>query len=364
MGDPIGRTSLSILGCGGFIGSHLLERLLEGGNFRITGIDISSSKISHLLSHRDFTFVGLDVHEQEKLRPHIEKCDTVISLVALCNPSLYNKIPIEVIDINFTRQLELVRMCSELGKWLIHFSTCEVYGRTAGSLVPGNAVAGRTRQLFEMNEDSTPMIMGPIAAQRWTYACAKQLAERLIYAYSAEKGLRYTIVRPFNFIGPRMDYIPGVDGQGVPRVLACFMEALLKNKPLYLVDGGRSKRTFTYIDDAVDALIRMLDRPERAQNQIFNIGHPSNETSIAELASRMAALYRELAPKMVHPRLEIKTISSKDFYGEGYEDSDRRVPDISKARLLLQWEPHTDLDTALRSTMAWYLEHYGNGVLE
>jgi UDP-apiose/xylose synthase len=353
------RPSLCILGCGGFIGSHLLDRLLKDGTYSVAGIDIASSKIAHHLPDGRFAFECIDVHDSESVRPCIEQADAVISLVALCNPSLYNKVPIEVIDINFTRQIELVKMCTELGKWLIHFSTSEVYGRTAGSLAAAAGHGGAVPpELFEMNEDTTPMVLGPVAAQRWTYASAKQLTERLIYAYGAEKGLAYTIVRPFNFIGPRMDYLPGIDGEGVPRVLACFMEALIRGTPLYLVDGGKSRRVFTYIGDAVDAVVKMLEKPENARDRIFNIGHPGNETSIAGLASKMVGLYRELVPGARGRPVEIKTIASKEFYGEGYEDSDRRMPDISKARLLLGWEPQTDLETALRNTMAWYVGHY------
>ncbi|MBD3393011.1 MAG: NAD-dependent epimerase/dehydratase family protein, partial [Chitinivibrionales bacterium] len=212
---------------------------------------------------------------------------------------------------------------------------------------------------FVLSEDTSPMILGPVGAQRWSYAAAKQLLERVIYAYGFEQGLEYTIVRPFNFIGPRMDYIPGIDGSGLPRVLACFMEALMSRKPLKLVDGGRARRCFTYIDDAVDALVRMLERPDAAKGRIFNVGHPGNEVTIAGLAEKMLSIYRELCPRAAHDIPEVERVSGEAFYGAGYEDSDRRMPDITKARLLLGWEPQTDLDTALRFTMAQYIREYG-----
>jgi UDP-apiose/xylose synthase len=173
------------------------------------------------------------------------------------------------------------------------------------------------------SEDTTPLVLGPVRAQRWCYASAKQLLERTLYAYGFEHGLRYTIVRPFNFIGPRMDFVPGVDGEGIPRVLACFMGALMKHEPLKLVDGGRSMRVFTHIDDAVDGVMAILDRPGQAQGQIFNLGNPQNEISIADLAETMIGLYRELRPESAEEEFGIETVSGDEFYGEGYEDCDR-----------------------------------------
>ncbi|MBD3345927.1 MAG: bifunctional UDP-4-keto-pentose/UDP-xylose synthase [Chitinivibrionales bacterium] len=350
--------TICILGCGGFIGSHLLQRILSTTKWNVYGIDIQSSKIEHLLANKRLTFVNVNVYDTEAVREYVDKSDIVISLVALCNPSLYNTIPLEVIDINFARPYELLRMCNEMGKWLIHFSTSEVYGRTLAGFSNCNFAKDHPDN-YMLNEDSTPLIMGPVPAQRWSYACAKQLLERVIYAYGFEKDLKYTIIRPFNFIGPRMDYIPGIDGEGVPRVIACFMDALLFHKPLKLVDGGLNKRVFTYIDDAVDAMMAILKSPERSQGEIFNVGHPSNEISIADLARRMVDIYTSFRREFNSSDFQITAVSSKEFYGEGYEDSDRRVPDITKIRECTGWQPKTELDTALRKTIMSYIEQYG-----
>ena len=226
-----------------------------------------------------------------------------------------------------------------------------MYGKSSG------AITGDSAEPFA--EDTSPMILGPVAAQRWSYATAKQLLERVIFAYGTERNLTYTIVRPFNFIGPHMDFIPGIDGSGVPRVLACFMDALLFNKPLRLVDGGRSMRTFTYIGDAVDAIVAMLNNPDAARGRIFNIGHPANEVSIAELAHTMVRIYKELLPEKADLEYPVVTVPAVQFYGAGYDDSDRRIPDITKARALLGWEPKTLLEDALRITVQAYIEEYG-----
>ncbi|MBD3315421.1 MAG: bifunctional UDP-4-keto-pentose/UDP-xylose synthase [Chitinivibrionales bacterium] len=348
--------TICILGCGGFIGSHLLGRLLSDSSCRVCGIDLTSAKIAGYLSHDRFEFVELNVHDTVAVREYVSRADIVISLVALCNPSLYTTIPLDVIDINFTRPLELVRMCAEMGKWLIHFSTSEVYGRTVSSFMPEESRGTVDESRYVLNEDTSPLVMGPIKAQRWCYASAKQLLERVMFAYAFEKDLEYTIVRPFNFIGPRMDFIPGVDGEGTPRVLACFMEALLKHKPIQLVDGGKNRRCFTYVDDAVDAVMAILNHAEAAKGRIFNVGNPENETTIAGLAETMIALYRELCPEC--EEVEVEQVSGRAFYGPGYEDSDRRVPDITKARERLGWEPCTALEPALRATMSHYIREY------
>jgi UDP-apiose/xylose synthase len=347
---------IGILGCGGFIGSHLTERILSTTAWRINGIDRQASKISRLLGNPSFTFVNADIDSPGVMERVIDDSDIVISLVALCNPAQYNTIPIEVIKSNFTQPLAVVERCAQQKKWLIHFSTCEVYGTT----VSHAAGTPFDPAIDTFNEDSTPLVLGPIQAQRWTYACAKQLLERAIFAHGFERGLPYTIVRPFNFIGPRMDFIPGIDGEGIPRVLACFMDALLTCQPLKLVDGGGNYRAFTAIDDAIDAVMAILDRPAAAQGQIFNVGNPANEVTIAELASLMIELYLELRPELDKRMFATRSVSAEEFYGAGYEDSDRRLPDISKARTLLGWNPKTSLAAALKKTMAFYIHEYGD----
>jgi UDP-apiose/xylose synthase len=280
-------------------------------------------------------------------------------LAAICNPSLYNTRPLEVIDVNSFGSLQLVALCAENGARLLYFSTSEVYGRTAGSLqgTSGERIDADPAQAL-LREDESPLILGPVSAQRWCYACAKQLMERTVFAFGKERGLNYTIVRPFNFIGPRMDFLPGIDGEGVPRVLACFLSALIAGTPLQLVDGGHNRRAFTYIGDAIDACIKILERPDAAKGQIFNIGNPANETTIADLAALMMRLWNELVPDGSDKASAVRTVTAADFYGQGYEDSDRRVPDIRKARAMLGWEPKTSLEAALRLTIPAYLDRY------
>src|SRR5262249_27946535 len=155
------------------------------------------------------------------------------------------------------------------------------------------------------------------------YAAAKALFERFLLAHGQESGLPYTIIRPYNWFGPKMDFIPGRDGEGVPRVLACFMTALLDRQPMQLVDGGTAYRTITYLEDAVDALEAILENPAKSKNQIFNIGNRAGEIRIDELAELMRTTYAEITGDASYRSHPIEDISGEKFYGEGYEDCDR-----------------------------------------
>ena len=346
-------SKLCILGCSGFIGSHLLEKLLTTGKFQISGVDLDFEKIKHLIGHPNFHFYNNDITDINVLDGLIKESDAVLLLAAICNPSLYPTEPIKVIESSFLKPLHIVKLCVTYRKWLIHFSTCEVYGKTA-------SLVGDNQDKFDdpMQENKTPMILGTISQQRWTYSCAKQLLERVIYGYGKKDNLTYTIIRPFNFIGPKMDYIPDIDGQGIPRVVACFMESLFNHKPLKLVDGGKNRRVFTDIDDAIDAVFRIIQRPEKSQGAIFNIGNPENELTIRELAEHMTSIYKTLTTESDHSHFNIIDVSSKKFYGEGYDDCDRRLPDITLANTLLDWYPKVPIDLALSKTIAGFIQYY------
>jgi len=346
-----------ILGCGGFVGSHLAERLLASAAHEVVGLDRSPAKAAHLVGRERFEFVVGELPGARELPELVSGSDVVVHLAAICNPSLYNTRPLEVIEANFVDALPVARLCAEKGKRLVYFSTSEVYGKTLAAFGP----AGPASPDHVLREDDSPLILGPVRAQRWSYSCAKQLMERTIFALGKERGLHFTIVRPFNFIGPRMDYIPGRDGEGVPRVFACFMKALLSGEPPALVDGGKSRRTFVCVREAVECCARIVERPEASRGAIFNVGNPANETTIAELARLMCGLFEEKTGRRCPPPVEVDALS---FYGEGYDDSDRRVPDISRAEALLGWRPVLPLRELVSRTMDWYIETYDSRNLD
>jgi UDP-apiose/xylose synthase len=340
---------IAVLGAGGFIGSHLVPALLaarEGQALELLAVDLTFRKLE--VDDPRVRLVQASIDRPGLLDEITARATTVVSLTALCNPSLYNTRPLDVIDASYTDLVPLVKLCAARGVRLVHFSTCEVYGRRALD-VEGRPTA-------TMNEESTGMFFGPVDRERWTYACAKQLLERVIWAHGAHGGLDFTIVRPFNVIGPRMDFVPGVDGEGVPRVLASFMSALLRGEALPLVDGGRQRRSFVSIGDFVDAVVRVVDRPSACRRQILNLGNPANELSVRELGEALAAAYGARRPGA--PRARFRDVTADELYGAGYDDSVERIPDVAKARRLLGWRPETTLAEMLPGIVDDYVARY------
>jgi UDP-apiose/xylose synthase len=342
---------IAVLGAGGFIGSHLVPALAARFDQPIEAVDIHFDKLAP--SSGRIKRTQASIRDPGLLDEITRRNDIVISLTALCNPALYNTRPLEVIDASYTDLVPLVRLCAERKRWLIHLSTCEVYGR--------RALTADGRRMAKMDEDETALFLGPVHRERWTYAAAKQLLERVIWAHGQHHGLKFTVVRPFNVIGPRMDFIPGVDGEGIPRVLAAFMHALLAGEDLLLVDGGRQRRSFVYVDEFIDALVRIVDRPAACQGQILNLGNDKNDASIRTLARSVVTAFRSQRPNRPVPRL--RTQSAADFYGPGYDDSVVRIPSMAKATRLLDWRPTIRLAEMLPPIVADYLARYESRVL-
>lgn len=325
-----------VLGAGGFIGSNLVRHLLDEGRHEVVGVDLSDEKLDGIAGPK-FRFVQADVTgSPDLLETMIADTDVVADLIAYANPSIYIESPLDVIRLNFIENVKTVELCVKYGKRLFQYSTSEVYGKPSGDAY---------------REDESDLVVGPVDRQRWVYAASKQLLERVIHAHGLRGDLEYTIVRPFNFIGPRFDYLVPAGTRGGPRAFSHFMSALLTGGPLYLVDGGEQRRSFTHIDDASTAFSTLLENP-RALNRAFNIGNPDNDTSIRDLVTLMMELYEELTG--MRPTNEIVEISGEEFYGSGYEDTNRVIPDISRLREL-GWEPQYDLESTFRETMRSYL---------
>lgn len=355
-------TRIALLGCGGFIGSHFLDAALADPGVQVEGWDWSSDKISHHLGHERFAFHAGDLYCFPGLAERLAECDVVIALAAICNPSQYNTRGVDVIESNFIQPRLIADLCARLGRWLIQFSTSEVYGQTLAHWTrdarPDSSVEPPSEHVI-LDEEQSPMLLGPVSAQRWSYACAKQLLERYIIALHREQGLDYTLIRPFNFLGTRMDFLPGREGEGLPRVLACFTAALLDKRPLTLVDGGHALRTFLAVEEAVQALLGMVKNPVQAKNRIFNLGNPENEVSIRQLAQTMRDIAVEVTGDSSYAELPLLDVPALEFYGEGYADSDRRMPNIERARQALHWNPKRDLRDILRSVIADAFQIHG-----
>jgi UDP-apiose/xylose synthase len=334
---------IAVLGAGGFLGSHLVPALLARRDCSIDAVDVTFEKLAPTSDRVQRIEARID--RPGLLEELTDRCQTIVSLTAICTPARYNRDPLAVIDASYTDLVPLVKLCTARKRWLVHFSTCEVYGR--------RALDGEGNPAARMNEEDTALFLGTVAKERWSYACAKQLLERVIWASGRHAGLPFTIVRPFNVIGPRMDFVPGVDGEGVPRVLASFMAALLRGEPLPLVDGGHQRRSFIGTADFMDAVVRILERPA-CQGEIINLGNPANDLTVRELAVALAAAYGTPA--------RLLEISADDFYGPGYDDTPERVPDIEKAERLLGWRPRTMLADLLPEIVTDYVDRYASRV--
>lgn len=329
---------IAILGAGGFIGSHLIEHLVARGEHEVVGLDITDEKLNGY-RNLGFTFHQADIRQVPDLVDElIRESDLVVDLIAYANPSIYVTSPLEVFDLNFVQNLRVAQACVRHETRLVQYSSAEVYGK----VITGEAY----------HEETTDCIFGPVNKQRWIYATAKLLLDRLLYAHGVAGNLDYTIVRPFNFIGSRIDYLVPPGTMGGPRVFAHFMSALLGAGPLYVVDGGHVHRTFLHIADAITAFQTLLDHPDETRNQIFNVGNPANNITIRDLADVMMVLYEELTGSPA--KSTVVEVSGEEFYGVGYEDADRLPPDISKMKSL-GWIPRRDVRTTFRDAMAYYL---------
>ncbi|MDR3187484.1 MAG: bifunctional UDP-4-keto-pentose/UDP-xylose synthase [Holosporaceae bacterium] len=331
-----------IVGAGGFIGGHLSEEIIKNHeDWNIVAIDIASSKIEHLLTHKRFNFIKADIlKDVDVVEEQLKGCDLVFPLAAIAVPSMYVQNPTKIFELDFEANMQIVKWAVKYGKRLIFPSTCEVYGMCEDE---------------EFDEETSNLVTGPIGKQRWIYSCSKQMLDRVIYAYGVENGLRYTLFRPFNWNGPRLDDIYKSES-GSSRVISQFLSNILHGKDINLVDGGNQLRCFTYISDGIAALIKIIENKDNcADGQIFNIGNPHNELSIKELAERVVRLagkYDKL--KEVVKKIKITNMSSASYYGKSYQDVARRVPSIKKAATILEWQPTVSIDELLTKTMDFY----------
>lgn len=331
-----------ILGVNGFIGNHLLKKIIEDTDWETYGMDVSSDRLNHSFDDSRFHFIEGDISvNSEWIEYHIKKCDLVIPLVAIATPSSYIRNPLRIFELDFEENVKIIRQCVKYGKRIIFPSTSEVYGMCSDK---------------EFNEDSSELVLGPIQKHRWIYACCKQLLDRIIWAYGLQADLKFTIIRPYNWIGPKLDRLDS-DKEGSPRVITQFMSALVNGTPLYLVNGGKQRRCFTDIEDGIDCLIRIIKNERNNCNkEIFNIGNPDNDISIRDLAYKMREIFlKHPTQKDRKNASEIIEISGEEFYGEGYEDVKARVPSTKKVKQLLGWEPRIDLEASLRKTVDYYL---------
>ena len=336
------RTRVLILGVNGFIGNHLTERLLQDDNFEVYGLDIGSDAISRFLDQPRFHFVEGDISiHSEWIEYHIKKCDVVLPLVAIATPIEYTRNPLRVFELDFEENLKIIRDCVKYKKRIIFPSTSEVYGMCTDK---------------HFDEDHSNLVVGPINKQRWIYSVSKQLLDRVIWAYGEKEGLRFTLFRPFNWMGPRLDNLNAAR-IGSSRAITQLILNLVEGSPIKLIDGGAQKRCFTDIRDGIEALFRIIEnKNNNCDSQIVNIGNPENEASIKELAERLLASFeRHPLRDRFPPFAGFREVESSSYYGKGYQDVEHRKPSIKNARRLIDWTPTIEMDTTIDNTLDFFL---------
>lgn len=313
-----------ITGVAGFIGSHLAERLIREGN-EVYGLDImlrgNKENISELESVNKFHFFETSILDEAALEMLIQKCDIVYHLAAAVGVEHIIGDILKVIDINVDGTRKVASIAHRYRRKVIFTSTSEIYGKSSN--VP-----------FKEDDDR---LLGPTTVDRWVYSSTKALGEYMLIGYFRQ-GLPISIVRFFNAYGPKLD----IEGSG--RVMSRFIVQALSGKPITVIGDGKQTRCFTYVDDVVDGLVKCATNP-KAEGEIFNIGNPQ-EITILDLAY--------LVKSVVGSKSEIIHIDSKNLYGSGYEDIPRRVPDISKAKQLLNFLPTIAIEEGLKKTVEWF----------
>lgn len=317
-----------ITGGAGFVGSHLAERLLDDG-FRITIIDDLSTgvhaNVAHLERRPDVTLIIDTVFNEPLVSELVRWSDVVFHLASAVGVKLIMERPVHTIETIFGGTEIVLRHCSRFRKPVLVTSTSEVYGK--GTAIP-----------FREEDDR---LTGATTKHRWAYACAKSLDEFLALAHHRETSLPVSVVRLFNTVGPRQT---GQYGMVVPR----FVEAALKDKPIEVHGDGQQRRCFAHVKDIVEGLASLLQEPA-CFGRVVNLGN-DQEISILGLAQRVIELTGSGS--------EIELVPYEEVYGSGFEDMQRRVPCLEKARRMIDFRPTRDLDAIIQDVAA-HLDHGG-----
>ncbi len=313
-----------VTGGAGFIGSHLCDLLISKGEEVSVIDDLSTGSlenISHLNRHPHFRYHVDTILNRDVMDELISECDCVVHLAAAVGVKYVLENPLSSIETNILGTETALKLANRYRKKILVASTSEVYGKHMHA---------------PLKEDDN-LIYGPPSTMRWSYAASKLVDEFTALAYHRTKKLDTIIIRCFNTIGPRQT---GLYGMVVPR----FIQQALRDEPLTVFGDGKQTRTFTYIDDVVEAIYRLI-RCENGAGEVVNIGG-TEEVSIAELAKRI----RDLAGSSS----EIVFIPYDEAYGKDFEDMMRRVPSVEKLQSLIDFVPETSLDDILQKTIEYF----------
>ena len=311
-----------ITGGAGFIGSHLVDALVDQGHSVIVLDDFSTGRHDNLKRHAGSEHVEVivgSILNEALVDDAVRRADVVLHLAAAVGVQLIVQRPLESLATNIRGSELVLEKCHKYGRKVLVTSTSEIYGKNTSDA---------------LNEDDDRILGSPLKT-RWSYSEAKAIEEVLAHAYWRDKGLPTIIVRLFNTVGPRQ---VGHYGMVVPRLV----EQALRGLPLTVYGTGEQTRCFGHVFDIVDALIALV-QDERAVGQVFNVGS-SAEVSINDLASTII--------EQLHSNSAISHVPYEEAYEAGFEDMERRVPDTSRLRSLLGWEPKRDLVTIIEDVSA------------
>ncbi|MCB9832900.1 MAG: GDP-mannose 4,6-dehydratase [Planctomycetes bacterium] len=311
-----------ITGGAGFIGSHLAERLIARGDEVTVLDDLSTGEVRNLDAIREHGRFALRIGsclDVELTNELVDRVDMVVHLAAAVGVRLIVERPVHTIETNVRATEVVLAAAAKKQKTVLIASTSEVYGKSAK--VP-----------FQEEDDIS---LGATSRSRWAYACSKALDEWLGLAYQAEKGVPVTILRFFNTVGPRQTGRYGM-------VLPNFARQALRGEPLTVFGDGRQSRCFGHVQDAVEAVVRLMDCAA-ARGKVFNVG-AREEVSILELAERVKAACASSS--------RIELIPYEEAYAEGFEDMPRRIPDTSRLFEAVGFRPETSLDRIIADVLA------------
>ncbi len=312
-----------VTGGAGFIGSHLVDRLLERGDEVVVLDNLSTGRVANVRHHLEnprFRFVNDSILNGAAVDRLVESCDVVFHLAAAVGVWHIVQNPLHAIQVNVEGTETVLRAAFRHWKKVVLASSSEVYGKS-------------TRAPLREEDDR---VLGPTTVTRWSYSSSKAIDEHFAWAYAAQ-GLPVVILRFFNVYGPR------IHENGYGTVVARFIRQALWGEDLTVHGDGSQTRCFCYVDDLVEGIL-LASRVPEAEGQVFNLGN-DGEASIRELAE----LIRDLAGS--HSR--IVSVPYEDYYGQRFEDTPRRVPDLTRARLVLGYAPRVGLEEGLARTIAW-----------
>jgi UDP-glucose 4-epimerase len=318
-----------ITGGAGFIGSHLAEKLISRGDdvYIIDNLSTGSLKNIETIRRRGPCHAVVDsVLNESVLNELAEKCDRIYHLAAAVGVKLIMENPVETLETNVLGTEAVLRAANLFKRKTLITSTSEVYGKAMDIHDEGD-------KLVEDND----LLLGPTCKRRWAYACSKALDEFLALAYYDEKGLPVIITRLFNTVGPRQTGRYGM-------VIPTFVTSALLGKPLPVFGSGEQSRSFTHVDDVVSAMIALMECPS-AEGKIFNIGN-SEEITINELARKVIEFTKS--------RSAVEHIPYERVYGKGFEDMERRYPDLTKIKEFIGYDPKMNIDDIIRSVIDYY----------